>query len=96
MELPEGTAGPEEGSWDSCYRTSKRALWLEKSGKNSQVLLECEKEHRENVHRERGRGRDSRQSTRGKAQNPEGPMACAEDKGVTAGTEQRAIPAGDG
>lgn len=48
------------------------------------------------MHRERGRGRDSRQSTRGKAWNPEGPMACTEDKGATGGTERRAIPEGDG
>lgn len=50
----------------------------------------------QNVHRERGRGRESRQSTRGKARDPGGPMACAEDKGATGGTERRAIPESHG
>lgn len=48
------------------------------------------------MHGESGRGRDSRQNTRGKAWNPEGPMASTEDKGATGGTERRAIEEGEG
>lgn len=55
-------------------------MWLDRSEKNAQVLLESWKQARAQVGREEAEGTAGK-AHMGKAWNPEGPVVCPEERG---------------